>query len=113
MGARLVSQATIYALPNLQANKHDRARIVLLVMCHRAKDTDRNPMFFAGSSDLAQMLGFAPTDRAGERAVERALAVLVDAGLISQVGRTSARGKRRWGLNLPLLEDFKPKGTTP
>jgi len=113
VGAQLVAQALIYALPKLEPNKHDRARVVFLVMCQRSKDTDRNPTYFAGSEVLANALGFAPADKAGSRAVERAIAQLVEADLVAQIGRTSARGKRRWGLKLPLLKPENQTETSP
>jgi hypothetical protein len=111
-----VREALIFGLPKLDRNRHDRARVVFLAMCSRAKDSDTYPQFFGGSAELAHVLGFEPDDPAGERAVERAIKVLVDAGLVAQIGRTSARGHRRWALNLQFLwkrkSDVPTKGTT-
>lgn len=100
MGFKLVEQAIEHHLPRCRTHA---ARTLLLVMAHEAHDKDRRPTYFAGSDALAQALGGAvatlPTE-AGERAVRRALAELVQLGLIRQEKQTNRSRNRRWVLHL-------------
>lgn len=121
MGARLVAKAITLALPDshvISKRTHrsqpisPAARCLLLVMCQTAKDSDSDPTYFGGSVFLARALGYkAGTDEyggevleePGKSAVVRAVAELVDAGLICQVEGIKRTWKRRWLITLPDL----------
>lgn len=100
MGAQLVGQAIEHHLPRCRTQT---ARTVLLVMAHSAHDGDRRPTYFGGSDFLAQAIGGAvlgvATD-AGKRAVKRAIAELVQLGLVRQEQQTNRSRNRRWVLHL-------------
>lgn len=98
MGARLVGRAIDLALPQVRTHA---ARTILLVMAHRAKDTDQSPQYFGGSAYLALRLGYALESPTGERAVRRAIGELVDLGYIEQIPGLPRHHKRRWMLKLP------------
>ncbi len=100
MGAGLSARAQVLALPRLRT---DKARVVLLIMCHHAVDKHSNPVYFAGSAVLANALGYPAGSAAGDRAVARAIAELVDRGLVAQLEGTRRTHKRRWLITLPDL----------
>lgn len=81
-------------------------------MCHTAKDSDSNPMYFGGSAYLARALGYPSSDddrghevtsEAGRRAVKRAISELVSAGHIDRLEGLARTWKRRWLITLPGL----------
>lgn len=76
---------------------------MLLVMAHTAHDSDPRPAYFQGSDYLAQALGGAVlgvATEAGERSVRRALAELVQLGVIRQDRQANRSKNRRWRLHL-------------
>ena len=100
MGYRLQGQAIEHHLPRCRTHA---ARTVLLVMAYEAHDQDPRPTYFKGSDALAHALGKAVLGTAtvaGRRAVERALAELVQLGVIRQEKATNRSRNRRWVLHL-------------
>lgn len=98
MGIHLVRLATEYALPRLDTHA---ARVALLVMCSRAKDTDEQPQFRAGSASLEKALGYELGTEAGRQAVSRAIRELRQRAFICQDEDLPRRWKRRWNITLP------------
>lgn len=119
MGIHLARHAQLMVMREL---KTDRSRLLLLTMCLTAMDTDEQPQYYAGSSQLARDLGYPPRKdphadeaharavTAGERAVARALAELRAAGLIQQIEGTRRSWKRHWLITLPNWKPHKPRG---
>ena len=101
MGRELVTRACIdvWSRPDLS----HPARVVLVRMCLQAKDTDPEPVYFAGWQPLAMALGYPDISSggAGERAVSRAINELTKAALVSADPRKPRSHKRRYRLTLP------------
>lgn len=93
MGANLVRRATAIHLCDLRTHA---ARVVLLVMATTAKDSDTDPVYFAGDATLAAALGYSdPTSKTAQRAVNRAMTELESLGLVTTSDHHPRHHKRR------------------
>lgn len=108
MGARLVG--TAFAVWSYQLSP--RPMLALVRMAHSAKDDDPRPTYWAGWRPLAVALGRdMPADddhsqeadrlrRNAQRATERAIASLIDAGAISRVAAGRRGAQAEYALNI-------------
>lgn len=78
---------------------HQGARLVLVRMAQTALDDDDPPVYFGGWDTLALALGYDHYTHTADVTVGRAVARLVDAGLIKPDGYAPA-GNRRYRLHL-------------
>lgn len=101
MGASLVKRALVADLDHHLPVASLRA---LVVMAVTAKDTDADPVYFAGWGVLAIQMGYAddPEGRTAKRRVARAMADLVDRGLVKPGRLNPHTRNREYRLTLPL-----------
>jgi len=110
VGYQLAHRATTLTMAGSLPGLSPNARLVLLGMATVAHDRGRPPdvpeaCYFGGWEYLAQAwLGYPKLDTTSERAVARAVAELVTAGVLAPMGRRGGnRGPRMYRLNICLL----------
>lgn len=108
MGAQLAALASV--VPKLTPNQ----RVVLMVMCLHAMDSDAPPVYFAGWDLLALALDRPDYTEADHRAIARHVSVLVARGLIEPDGWDPRTHQRRYRiLLLPTGRPGKRSSTGP
>jgi hypothetical protein len=110
MGRQLFERVTTLTLAGSLPGLSPRARLVLLGMAMVAHDKGSPPdipaaTYFGRWDYLAQAwLAYPKLDSKAERAVARAIAELVEAGVVVPMGRRGgSRGPRMYRLNIWLL----------
>ncbi|GAA2533206.1 hypothetical protein GCM10009860_11560 [Microbacterium mitrae] len=96
MGAGLAKAA--YSVAYTQGLREHAPVRVYVFMALTALDNDANPTYFAGRASLAESLAIVPGTTSAIRAVDRAVGVLANYGLISTLAKSAPGRHSRYAI---------------